>query len=211
MAKFIKTPVKGMCDQLPADMRLREHVLSMIKTSYSRFGFTQIETPVMEHIENLTSKQGGDNEKLIFKVMKRGADLARAIDAGKGELADSGLRYDLTLPLSRYYANNKEQLPSPFKALQIGPVFRADQPQKGRFRMFTQCDIDILGDNTNLAEIELVAATSDMLSRIFSEVGITDLLSTSTTDRYSVVLRRMRDLQRKTLLQYSSALTSMTR
>lgn len=97
MAKFIKTPVKGMCDQLPADMRLREHVLSMIKTSYSRFGFTQIETPVMEHIENLTSKQGGDNEKLIFKVMKRGADLARAIDAGKGELADSGLRYDLTL------------------------------------------------------------------------------------------------------------------
>ncbi|MFR5027788.1 MAG: ATP phosphoribosyltransferase regulatory subunit [Coprococcus sp.] len=83
MAKFIKTPVKGMCDQLPADMRLREHVLSMIKTSYSRFGFTQIETPVMEHIENLTSKQGGDNEKLIFKVMKRGADLARAIDAGK--------------------------------------------------------------------------------------------------------------------------------
>ena len=174
MAKFIKTPVKGMCDQLPADMRLREHVLSMIKTSYSRFGFTQIETPVMEHIENLTSKQGGDNEKLIFKVMKRGADLARAIDAGKGELADSGLRYDLTLPLSRYYANNKEQLPSPFKALQIGPVFRADQPQKGRFRMFTQCDIDILGDNTNLAEIELVAATSDMLSRIFSEVGITD-------------------------------------
>ena len=174
MAKFIKTPVKGMCDQLPADMRLREHVLSMIKTSYSRFGFTQIETPVMEHIENLTSKQGGDNEKLIFKVMKRGADLARAIDAGKGELADSGLRYDLTLPLSRYYANNKEQLPSPFKALQIGPVFRADQPQKGRFRMFTQCDIDILGDNTNLAEIELVAATSDMLSGIFSEVGITD-------------------------------------
>ena len=79
MAKFIKTPVKGMCDQLPADMRLREHVLSMIKTSYSRFGFTQIETPVMEHIENLTSKQGGDNEKLIFKVMKIGSYLARAI------------------------------------------------------------------------------------------------------------------------------------
>lgn len=174
MAKFIKTPVKGMCDQLPSDMRLREHVLSMIKTSYSRFGFTQIETPVVEHIENLTSKQGGDNEKLIFKVMKRGADLARAIDAGKGEFADSGLRYDLTLPLSRYYACNKEQLPSPFKALQIGPVFRADQPQKGRFRMFTQCDIDILGDSTNLAEIELVAATSDMLTKIFAEVGITD-------------------------------------
>jgi histidyl-tRNA synthetase len=174
MAKFIKTPVKGMCDQLPSDMRLREHVLQMVKSSYARFGFALIETPVMEHIENLTSKQGGDNEKLIFKVMKRGAELARAIDSGKGEYADSGLRYDLTLPLSRYYANNKEKLPSPFKALQIGPVFRADQPQKGRFRMFTQCDIDILGDGSNLAEIELIAATSDMLSGIFAEVGITD-------------------------------------
>jgi histidyl-tRNA synthetase len=163
-----------MCDQLPSDMRLREHVLQMVKSSYARFGFALIETPVMEHIENLTSKQGGDNEKLIFKVMKRGAELARAIDSGKGEYADSGLRYDLTLPLSRYYANNKEKLPSPFKALQIGPVFRADQPQKGRFRMFTQCDIDILGDGSNLAEIELIAATSDMLSGIFAEVGITD-------------------------------------
>ena len=101
MAKFIKTPVKGMCDQLPADMRLREHVLSMIKTSYSRFGFTQIETPVMEHIENLTSKQGGDNEKLIFKVMKRGDKLTSALGSGDPkQLSDMGLRYDLTLPLS---------------------------------------------------------------------------------------------------------------
>ena len=172
--KFIKTPVKGMCDMLPADMRLREHILQMIKTSYASYGFMQIETPVMEHIENLTSKQGGDNEKLIFKVMKRGADLTRAIQAGKQEFADNGLRYDLTVPLARYYANNKEKLPTPFKALQIGNVWRADNPQKGRFRQFTQCDIDILGDDTNLAEIELIAATSDMLSQIFSEVGITD-------------------------------------
>ena len=172
--KFIKTPVKGMCDMLPADMRLREHILQMIKTSYASYGFMQIETPVMEHIENLTSKQGGDNEKLIFKVMKRGADLTRAIEAGKQEFADNGLRYDLTVPLARYYANNKEKLPTPFKALQIGNVWRADNPQKGRFRQFTQCDIDILGDDTNLAEIELIAATSDMLSQIFSEVGITD-------------------------------------
>jgi len=172
--KFIKTPVKGMCDMLPADMRMREHVLGMIKESYAKYGFMQIETPVMEHIENLTSKQGGDNEKLIFKVMKRGADLQRAIASGNQEFADNGLRYDLTVPLARYYANNKENLPTPFKALQIGNVWRADKPQKGRFRQFTQCDIDILGDETNLAEIELIAATSDMLSQIFAEVGISE-------------------------------------
>ena len=172
--KFVKTPVKGMCDMLPSDMRLREHILSLIKSTYASYGFMEIETPVMEHIENLTSKQGGDNEKLIFKVMKRGAELRRAIDAGKEEFADNGLRYDLTVPLARYYANNKEKLPVPFKALQIGNVWRADNPQKGRFRQFMQCDIDILGDDTNLAEIELVSATSDMLSRIFAEIGITD-------------------------------------
>ncbi|MBQ3967837.1 MAG: ATP phosphoribosyltransferase regulatory subunit, partial [Lachnospiraceae bacterium] len=172
--KFIKTPVKGMCDMLPSDMRLREHVLSMIKKTYSAYGFMQIETPVMEHIENLSSNQGGENEKLIFKVMKRGAELSRAIEAGKGEYADNGLRYDLTLPLSRFYANNKEQLPMPFKALQIGNVWRADNPQKGRFRQFTQCDIDILGDETDLAEIELISATSRMLSDIFAQIGISE-------------------------------------
>ena len=169
--KFIKTPVKGMCDMLPSDMRLREHVLSMIKKSYGQYGFMQIETPIVEHIENLTSKQGGDNEKLIFKVMKRGADLQRAIDKGTGEYADNGLRYDLTVPLARYYACNKEKLPSPFKALQMGNVYRADNPQKGRFRQFTQCDIDILGDDSNLAEIELITATASMLSQIFAEIG----------------------------------------
>lgn len=170
--KFIKTPVKGMCDMLPSDMRLREHVLSMIKKSYGQYGFMQIETPIVEHIENLTSKQGGDNEKLIFKVMKRGADLQRAIDKGDGEYADNGLRYDLTLPLARYYACNKEKLPSPFKALQMGNVYRADNPQKGRFRQFTQCDIDILGDESNLAEIELITATASMLTQIFAEIGV---------------------------------------
>ena len=164
--KFIKTPVKGMCDMLPADMRLREHILQMIKTSYASYGFMQIETPVMEHIENLTSKQGGDNEKLIFKVMKRGADLTRAIEAGKQEFADNGLRYDLTVPLARYYANNKEKLPTPFKALQICNVWRADNPQKGRFRQFTQCDIDILGEPSNLAEIELITATTTTIGRL---------------------------------------------
>ncbi|MBE5800264.1 MAG: histidine--tRNA ligase, partial [Clostridiales bacterium] len=163
---------KGMCDMLPSDMRLREHVLSMIKNSYGQYGFMQIETPIVEHIENLTSKQGGDNEKLIFKVMKRGADLQRAIDKGTGEYADNGLRYDLTLPLARYYACNKEKLPSPFKALQMGNVYRADNPQKGRFRQFTQCDIDILGDDSNLAEIELITATASMLSQIFAEINV---------------------------------------
>ena len=171
---FIKTPVKGMADMLPADMRLREHVLGMIKETYAKYGFMQIETPMMEHIENLTSKQGGDNEKLIFKVLKRGRDLEKAIAAGKHEYADNGMRYDLTVPLSRYYANNREQLPAPFKALQIGSVWRADNPQKGRFRQFTQCDIDILGDDSNLAEIELITATSDMLTKIFAEAGIKD-------------------------------------
>ena len=155
-------------------MRLREHVLSMIKTTYATYGFMQIETPVMEHIENLTSKQGGDNEKLIFKVMKRGAELQRAIEKGDGELADNGLRYDLTVPLARYYANNREKLPAPFKAMQLGNVWRADNPQKGRFRQFTQCDIDILGDDSSLAEIELITATASMLSQIFAEIGVTD-------------------------------------
>ena len=172
--KFIATPVKGMNDFLPADMRLREYTLSMIKETYASYGFAQIETPAMEHIENLTSNQGGENEKLIFKVMKRGADLARALEKENGELADNGLRYDLTVPLSRYYANNSNNLPSPFKALQIGNVWRADKPQKGRFRQFTQCDIDILGDESILAEIELIAATSNVLYKILSQVNIKD-------------------------------------
>lgn len=172
--KFIKTPVKGMVDMLPSDVRLRQHVLGIIRDSYTSYGFMEIETPAMEHIENLTSKQGGDNEKLIFRVMKRGAQLQKALESGKGDLADSGLRYDLTVPLSRYYSNNKEKLPAPFKALQIGSVWRADNPQKGRFRQFTQCDIDILGDDTNLAEIELISATCGTLSKILGEAGVTD-------------------------------------
>ena len=170
---FSKKPVKGMTDFPPGDMRLRESVLAEIKRTYAQYGFAQIETPCMEHIGNLTSKQGGDNEKLIFKVQKRGAALARAWESGdRDELVDNGLRYDLTVPLARFYANNKEQLPSPFRALQIGPVWRADQPAKGRFRQFVQCDIDVLGDSTNLAEIELITATSKALSRVLSAAGI---------------------------------------
>ena len=162
--KCIKTPMKGMNDYLPGDMRLREYVIGQIKSTYGSYGFCPIETPCVEHIENLTSKQGGENEKLIFKILKRGEKLAGA--ESQQDLCDIGLRYDLTMPLSRYYANNMAQLPSPFKALQIGNVWRADRPQKGRFRQFTQCDIDILGDATNLAEIELMGATTTMLCKL---------------------------------------------
>ena len=156
--------MKGMNDYLPGDMRLREYVIGQIKSTYGSYGFCPIETPCVEHIENLTSKQGGENEKLIFKILKRGEKLAGA--ESQQDLCDSGLRYDLTMPLSRYYANNMAQLSSPFKALQIGNVWRADRPQKGRFRQFTQCDIDILGDATNLAEIELMGATTTMLCKL---------------------------------------------
>ena len=170
---FSKKPVKGMTDFLPEDMQLRNSVLAEIRRTYAQFGFAQIETPVMEHIGNLTSKQGGDNEKLIFKVQKRGAALARAWESGdRDALVDNGLRYDLTVPLARFYANNKEQLPNPFRALQVGPVWRADQPAKGRFRQFVQCDIDVLGDATNLAEIELICATSKALTRVLGRAGI---------------------------------------
>ena len=162
-----KKPVTGMKDILPREMELRQYVLSEIRKTYREFGFTEIETPVVEHIENLLSKQGGDNEKLIFKVMKRGDKLESAYNNGSlDDLSDSGLRYDLTLPLSRFYSQNQAQLPSPFKALQIGPVFRADRPQKGRFREFVQCDIDIFGDGSNVSEIELILAISTLLNRI---------------------------------------------
>ena len=171
---FIKTPVKGMRDQLPGDVQLRGRVMGLIRDTYRRYGFTEIETPAMEHIENLSNKQGGENEKLIFKILKRGRDLEKVIESGGMDFADTGLRYDLTVPLARYYAANAAQLPSPFKALQIGSVWRADKPQKGRFRQFTQCDIDILGDGSELAEIELIAATSEALSAIFAQAGIRD-------------------------------------
>lgn len=162
--KFIKTPVKGMPEQMPEDMVVREYVMRQIKDAYRLYGFNLIETPVVEHIENLTNKEGGENEQLIFKILKRGEKLANA--ETQEELCDSGLRYDLTVPLARFYANNMDKLPSPFKAFQMGPSFRADRPQKGRFRQFTQCDIDILGDATALAEIELILATSEMLNRL---------------------------------------------
>ena len=163
---LIKKSVTGMKDILPEEMFIRDYLINIIKKTYGSFGFTSIETPAMEHIENLLSKQGGDNEKLIFKILKRGEKLKLENIKDGNDLVDAGLRYDLTLPLARYYSNNQANLPNPFKALQIGNVYRADRPQKGRFRQFTQCDIDILGEASNLAEIELILATTKALSEI---------------------------------------------
>jgi len=164
--ELLKKPVTGMKDILPDEMKLRDHVIHLAKETYGRYGFLPMQTPCVEHIENLSSNQGGENEKLIFKIMKRGEKLDIAGAQKENDLCDSGLRYDLTLPLSRYFANNQSKLPMPFKALQIGNVFRADRPQRGRFREFMQCDIDILGDPSPLAEVELINATASLLSRL---------------------------------------------
>lgn len=161
-----KKPVTGMKDILPEEMLIRDYVVGVIKETYGKFGFTSIETPCVENIANLTNRQGGDNEKLIFKILKRGEKLNVAEASTEEEVVDSGLRYDLTVPLVRYYSNNAAQLPSPFKALQIGNVWRADRPQRGRYRQFMQCDIDILGEPSNLAEIELILATTTTLGRL---------------------------------------------
>lgn len=161
-----KKPVTGMKDILDREMAIRNHVMQLIRETYATFGFSQIETPCVEHIENLNSKQGGENEKLIFQILKRGEKLKLAEAKTAADVVDSGLRYDLTVPLCRYYANNAANLPSPFKALQMGNVWRADRPQRGRYRQFMQCDIDILGEASNLAEIDLILATSTLLGKL---------------------------------------------
>ncbi|WP_230399790.1 histidine--tRNA ligase [Novisyntrophococcus fermenticellae] len=161
-----KKPVTGMKDILPQEMEIRDYVIRLIKETYATFGFSSIETPCVEHIENLSSKQGGENEKLIFKILKRGEKLKLEEAACESDLVDGGLRYDLTVPLCRYYSNHANELSSPFKALQMGNVWRADRPQRGRFRQFMQCDIDILGEQSNLAEIELILATTTLLGKL---------------------------------------------
>ena len=163
---LIKKPVTGMKDVLPAEMQLRDYVIGVIKETYAKFGFTSIDTPCVESLANLNSKQGGENEKLIFKIMKRGEKLQLDQAKTENDLTDSGLRYDLTVPLVRFYSNHMSELPAPFKALQMGYVWRADRPQKGRYRQFMQCDIDILGEPSNLAEIELILATTTTLGRL---------------------------------------------
>ena len=160
MAKDINPP-RGMRDFLPAEKAKRESVLGVIKGVYSSFGFQEVETPALENLDRLTSGQGGDNEKLAYRVMKRGAELDSALESLESVdvLADLGLRFDLTVPLTRFYATNRSSLPTVFKAIQMGPVWRAERPQKGRYRQFVQCDIDIIGDDSVLAEIELLNAS----------------------------------------------------
>ena len=164
-------PLKGMRDYLPQEQQLRDYVQGRILKTYRASGFERISTPLMEDMENLDKSDGGDNLNLIFKVLKRGDKLASALQNGKEkDLSDMGLRYDLTLPLSRYYAANKDQLPSPFKVIQTDRVFRAERPQKGRMREFVQCDIDILGDPSCNAEIELI----DVTARALLDIGFDD-------------------------------------
>ncbi|MCD2442777.1 histidine--tRNA ligase [Agromyces sp. SYSU K20354] len=157
------TPPRGMRDFLPAEKARREHALGVIRGVYAAHGFDEIETPVMEDSSRLHAGLGGDNEKLAFAVMKRGLtpdDLAAAAASGDAlSLADLGLRYDLTVPLARFYATHRAALPPVFRAIQIAPVWRAERPQKGRYRQFVQCDIDIIGDAGQLAELELLTAT----------------------------------------------------
>ena len=160
-----------MRDFLPLEKRKRDQVLGAIRATYLAHGYQEIETPALEDLTKLTSGQGGDNEKLAYRVMKRGAELDSALAAvGEGadvnELADLGLRFDLTVPLTRYYATNRSKLPNVFKAIQTGPVWRAERPQKGRYRQFVQCDIDIIGDSSVLAEVDLLVSSLDALTNL---------------------------------------------
>lgn len=158
-------PPRGMRDLLPIEKAQREAVLAQIRQVYTSRGFQEIETPALEDIDKLTSGQGGDNEKLVFHVMKRGEELEKAKQENL-PLADLGLRFDLTVPLTRYFATNHSKLPRVLKAIQIGSVWRAERPQKGRYRQFLQCDIDILGEATELAEVELLSASLAALDQI---------------------------------------------
>ena len=161
------TPPRGMRDILPADKARREALLARIRDTYRRHGFDEIETPVMEDSSRLHAGLGGDNEKLAFAVLKRGltSDDLRSADSPL-DLADLGLRFDLTVPLARFYASNRAELPNVFRAIQIAPVWRAERPQKGRYRQFVQCDIDIIGEPGVIAEIELISATVDALTAL---------------------------------------------
>ncbi len=159
-------PVRGTKDFLPSEMEIRDAVMQIISDTYKSFGFSHISAPMMEDIHRLDKSEGGENLALIFKILKRGEKLNLETAQTESDLVDGGLRYDLTVPLVRYYSNNAAQLPSPFKALQMGNVWRADRPQRGRYRQFMQCDIDILGEASNLAEIELILATTTTLTNL---------------------------------------------
>ena len=180
-------PPRGMRDFLPVEKSTRDYLLGKILTSYRSFGFQEIETPALENIERLTSSDGGDNESLAFRVLKRGEELEQALGKSEDQLSDLGLRYDLTVPLTRFYATNQSKLPKVLKAIQTGPVWRAERPQKGRYRQFIQCDIDIIGDDSSLAEIEILNASlhalaSLGLSTVTIRVNHRELLSKSIED-----------------------------
>jgi histidyl-tRNA synthetase len=181
-----------MRDFLPLEKAKRESVLGVIRGVYSSFGFQEVETPALENLERLTSGQGGDNEKLAYRVMKRGAELDSALEdmTSVDALADLGLRFDLTVPLTRFYATNRNELPTVFKAIQMGPVWRAERPQKGRYRQFMQCDIDIIGDGSVLAEIELLNASLAALDALGLEKAVIRInhreLLTSLLDGFGV-------------------------
>lgn len=161
-------PAKGMRDITPREKEIRDYVEGVIVNTYKKSGFELIETPVVENIENLVGSDGGENLKLIYKILKRGDKLNfdKEVLLSEEDLADLGLRYDLTVPLSRFYCNNRASLPTVFKALQVGNVFRAERAQKGRYRSFKQCDIDIIGDGTKAAELELIATTAKALTAL---------------------------------------------
>ena len=164
------TSVKGTNDYLPNEAALRDYLQSAILNVYQQNGFMRIMTPAIEDIENLDKSEGGDNLNLIFKIMKRGDKLTKAIENGDpAGIADLGLRYDLTLPLSRYYAGHKDKLVAPMKCIQIDKVYRAERPQKGRLREFVQCDIDILGSESANCEVELILTTAKALRAISME------------------------------------------
>lgn len=166
------SPVKGTKDFLPKEEELREIIKNKIENTYIEYGYNKIRTPIIEDIENLENSDGGDNVKLIFKILKRGEKLEKSIEEKDHQnLADLGLRYDLTLPLTRFYAENREKLPKPFKVIQIDRVFRADRPQKGRMREFMQCDIDIIGSDNKYSEVELILVTMKALERL----GLNDI------------------------------------
>jgi histidyl-tRNA synthetase len=166
MPKIDNSPARGMRDLLPADVAVRDHVLESISAVYRRYGYQRIETPALENIARLSSGEGGDNEKLIFEVLRRGLPPEVATGTPVRDLVDLGLRYDLTVPLTRFYGNNQAALPTPFRSLQVGPVWRADRPQRGRYRQFYQCDIDMIGEQSVLAEAELIEATTEALAAI---------------------------------------------
>lgn len=166
MKQLSSKPARGTQDLLPEDMKLRNWVISKITEVYTSRGYTQIETPIIENIENLTASEGGENLRMLFKILKRGEKLDLKNIKSEDDLTDLGLRFDLTLPLSRFYSNNSNELIRPFKAFQLGNVFRAERNQKGRYRQFVQCDIDTLGDSSYFAETDLLITVPEALYNI---------------------------------------------